>query len=218
MVVLNNHSRGFREEMIATAVIISITVMGSFILLGQFTPNQKKTKSAVLGSTSQQSETPTHTKPTEQNQNDVSNNPELETMPTPTPTPTVTPTPTPDQQKRTIPYGVDQEFENDYYKVTFSNPRVIAGTSRLFKVDVIVANIAVDAGIKNTLKAGLTLNGNNLSSTAPMTASETQTIMPKQQLTFEASISLPENVDIDEVIVEPGNELPEITYKLAPTL
>jgi len=209
----------FRDEMIVTATVISITVFGSFFLLSQFTQlnNEVPAKPQILGDRDE-----TATKETDQAQiaQATTDTPQPTATPTlspsPSPTPTATPSPTPSTVE--ISYGSTQAFENSNYKIEFSNPKLAINSSRIFKMEVIIGNKNVSEGISNDLYGVLSRDGDIISSEAPLTLSDKQLIMPEQQLSFVASLSLPENMLLEEVKYIPRPELIETTYNLDPTL
>lgn len=219
MSVSKHLSKGFREEMIASAGFAGLCALASFMLLAQLAPDPSKpNKQEVLGAQTQESI-------------ETVEAPEPVSMPTPTPTPTASPSPTPSPEPTPeteleefdnpnvveIPYGSSQDFENNEYIISFQDPHLIVTNSRTFKVDVVVSNKSVDTGIDNTLLGVIRRDGEVISSRAPLSISEIQTIMVGEQLSFVAQISLPEGTQLTQITFEPATDIIKTTYNLDPT-
>lgn len=217
--LLLNFGSSFRDEMIATALVISVTVMGSFVILSRLTVSNSKPTNQILGSQTEQAEAPT-TQPISDQTNSLL--PLQTSTPTPQPTMAITATPsaspTPQITNVEIPYGSAQTFENEHYIVEFNEPKLIIKTSRLFRIKVVIANKNIDEGISNSLLGTVAKDGEIISAQAPLSLSETATIMPGQKLTFYASLSVPENMTLNRITYVPADDILSTEYNLDPTL
>lgn len=211
----------FRDEMIMTASVIGITIVGSFFLLSQFVSSESKpgdSETMVLGS---QTEANTEIDINNESVTQIAA-PTATPLPspvaTPTPTPTPKPTPTPTPASVEISYGSSQSFENDNYLIDFNDPRLIVGSSRVFKMTVVISNKNVTDGIDNEVFGVLSLDGEVIGGEAPLTLSEKKKILPGEKLTFTASLTVPGDMMLDKVTYQPTPDTLLTTYNLDPTL
>lgn len=205
LVHIGRHYQGYKEEMIATGLVLVIGASASFFFLSQTKPVKKveplpssQNQEQVLG-VQTETQTPTPT-------------------PTPTPVPTPAPTPTPEAvvtEATPLPiisqiaeYLVadDQQFENDKYILIIKNIRMaIKGNNyRSLKVDVVLANKSVDVGLQNRLSVSIVKDGKQVASGAVMSVTESKLIKPGEKLTFGASISLIQATDVEKIYFNPG--------------
>lgn len=231
-------SKGYREELIATTAILMLVSLASFYGMYQLAPTQK---TQVLGVEDQaddepeviapESDTQESTQPSRDQQarlEEIFNQPATESAsPTPQPSPSDTSTGSsetetdqteePPETEVEIPYGAGQEYENDDYIITFDNPRLVVTQSRTFYVNVVIANKDIEAGIDNVLSARLTDDQDQvITDTAPLSLSEIAKIMPGEQLSFQASLKLPEDSQLTRISYKPENAS-NTNYNLDPT-
>ena len=197
------YKSNFREELIATAMLMGLVITGSFVLAYR-SINQPKGPELSIDS---EAEVLGTTKTIEGEVNSVIN--EL-IIPAPTPISTPKPTLKPiasssattPQYNTTIieqPYGLGGEYDNDWYRLTITNPRLIVSTSRTFKVDIVLANKAVEVGLKNRLSATIIKDGQVIAESAPFSLSESATAYPGEQISFTATMSLISGTDVARV-------------------
>jgi len=205
---MRRHYQGYKDEMMATGVVLTIGVMGTFFILGQVKPIPKPDKMSVndqqvLGAqTTEVSETQVAA---------VTATPTATPPPTPLPTPTpqiviteTTPVPTPQQEAEYL-VADDKEFENDKYILSFTNIRMYTKGSnvRSFKADAVLANKSVSEGLPNRLTVSIVKDGNVIATSAFMSLSESKTVKPGEKITFAASISLIAGTDVEKLMYHP---------------
>lgn len=198
----------FKEELVATAVLMAIVISGSFVVayrsLQKNNPDNLVADKQVLGVSQSEDEL-----------NQLLH--ELSQTPTPRPPSTPTPTSTPKPQVQPIstqsatllpsynntiieqPYGAGGEYDNADYRLTILNPRLIVSTSRVFKVDVTLANKRIENGLKNRLSATIIKDGVVIAESVPFSLSESATAYPGEQITFAASMSLISGTDVSRL-------------------
>lgn len=222
MLLLNFHS-GFKDELVTTGLVVAITVAGSFYFLSSVIIPSAHEKSVVLGLSD---EPESHTQPPTPTSNPANSatsisqfseqETEPSTTPSPSPSPSPTPSPTATPNSVEIPYGANQVFENDSYKLSFSSPVLVVTQSRLFKVQVVLANKSVSQGFTNNLYARVTRDGQTIIEAAPMSISEVKTVKPGEQITFTATLSVIEGTQIDRISFKPGSGIVDTNFTLAP--
>lgn len=225
--MIDHLGRGFRDELLATGLVMLISVVGSYyvIHLRLNKPGQAPVvvlDEKVLGAkeeTGQDRQDSGESTIEQAIKVDVESE-EAEPTPTPTPPSSNTPKPSATPNQVEIQYGINEEFENDYYIVSFSNPRLVVGNSRVFKVDVVIANKAVETeiGLHNRLHARIEREGEVIIEQAAMSNTEIKQIKQGQQLTFTASISLVSQTDISRIYYKPDGEIPEVVYEVGPLM
>lgn len=224
MVLIQNLTKGYKEELMTTAGIVSLCAVASFALLAQSAPKymSKSTSEAVLGAQSEDPVVePTIAPSLASSETVLPPSPSPSPSPTPSPSPSASPSATPEPLDNPntveIPYGASQDFENNNYLISFSDPKLIVSNSRIFKVNVVVANKDIGEGIDNTLLGVISRDGQVISSRAPLTLSEIKTIKSGEKLTFGASISLPESTQLTQITFDPPGDPLKTTYNLDPT-
>lgn len=214
--MLLHQESGFRDELIATALVLTVTIGGSFYLLHRFGMTEDEVgqqgSSLVLGVQSGEDASG-------QSSAGVAN---VGASPTPSPSPSPTPTPTPTPSPTTqtlveIPYGSDQTFENADYKITFADPKLIVGTARKFEAQVVLANKSVEGeGLTNAILATITKEGQVVADNVPMSLSETKPIKIGQQLTFTATLGMIEGTEITQLQFKPIGGVAPTTFSVSP--
>jgi len=206
----------FREEIITIALGVTVVVAGTFFMFSKVLPQSKSNDNlvwvdeATLKKLESQSETDV-LKTGGQVKSAIDENGENET--TPRPTSRATPEGNTEIDTRVeIPYGTSEKFDNEYFILSFSNPRVVMGNSKVFTVEVVLANKSVEGGLANRIHATVKKDGTVLIEAAAMSSSEVKLVYPGQKLTFTASISLIEQTEVSTVIYDPGTDLPRVTY------
>jgi hypothetical protein len=221
---LNN---GYRDELITAAGIAGLCALASFVVLAQVAPNPKTNDleaEAVLGIQSDEEMVVPQSQVAQSENNSIAvisaPSPTPSSSPTPSPeaSTAATPTPTPTPNTVEIPYGSSQDFENNDYVISFSDPILTVGASRIFRVKVVIGNKKVEEFIDNTLLGEIRRDGQVVSARAPLTLSEIKSIKPGEQLTFTASLSLPESTQLTRITFDPPGDPLQVIYNLDPTL
>lgn len=207
--MMRNHYQGYKDEMIATGVVLAIGVVGTFFVLSQVKPIPKPEEVSsenqqVLGA---QTDTTTNVQPESETGTPI---PTLTPIPTPPPTPTPqvviaesTPTATQEPEAEYL-VADDKEFENDKYILSLKNVRMyIKGSIRTFKVNVVLANKSASEGLPNRLTVAIVKDGNEIASSAYMSISEAKTVKPGEKITYSASISLIAGTDVEKLMYHP---------------
>ena len=198
----------YRDELVTMGLVFVISAVGIFFMTSRFLapePSVSSTAQAPL--------------PTQQS---VLGEQSTTTPPTPTYklgiiTPTAgvassAATPTPAQ----VPYGAGRSYAYENYQIEFLDPRLIfenGAERRRFVIDVVIKNISVVSGIKNSLAAAIVKDGNVIVPEAPLSLSESKLILPSQQLSFTARLSLIEGTDVVTLTFAP-DDLEPVTHEL----
>ena len=203
---------GFRDELIATAMTLSLLVLGSFLVTETTLMHGRKQSQKV----DQALAMPT-------------NNPQTlgvtdTALPPPTPEPETVKTNTIQSTQSAnlveVPYGEDQDFDYPAYSMSFRFPRISfeekTNNRRKLLVTVWIKNKEVQAGLKPRLTASIVKDGIVIVPAALMYASESRTLAVGEELSFTASLSLIEATDVRELKFKPGNDIPETSYFLYP--
>jgi hypothetical protein len=217
------YETSFREEIIATALLMGVVITGSFLLVYRSIHKDPeslltvKNEEAVLG------------KSTEEDAKTIKDAIDTaieEVIPTPTPKPVVQKTTPSSSQSATMsplyntsvieqPYGTGGEYDTTDYRLTLINPRLVIGTTRTFRVDVILANKSVQQGLKNRLSALIIKEGDVIAESAPFSVSESATVMPGEQITYTATMSLISGTDVARIKYLPlVDGIPETIHDL----
>ena len=195
----------FREELVATAMVMVVTVGGSFYLLNLLvSPNQldekiEPTKSPahqvvegmvqVLGQYDSPTIIPTIIPVT--------------TIPT-----QLTSSPTPDPYISEVFYGVGGLYEYDSYRMEINSPRLTFdarnSNNRKLLVDIVITNKTVVEGMNTILTASVVKDGVIIVPAAALSVSESKIIMPGQAYNFQARLSLIESTDVKEITYKPA--------------
>lgn len=204
----------FRDEMLATGLVLILTAAGSFFLVDFLT--------------SDRTNPPDNATPQTLGANDTSKDPldsdktvtlpSVTPLPTQLPTPTPTPVPTPNPYLTEVPYGFEGSYGYDEYHLKIQNPRIEfnsqTNSGRKFKVDLILRNVNVGEGMVNRITATVIKDGKVIVNEASLSNSETKTVMPGEQLTFTASLALIEGTDVGSVSFKPGGKLKDVNHSM----
>jgi hypothetical protein len=202
----NFYHNHYKEELIATAVLMAVVVTGSFVVAYRVMqkPQIPVTDQQVLGTTKEEAELERMLR-------------EALATPTPKPASAVTPITSPaltainppslgtpsaaniPTYNNTVieqPYGNGGEYDNADYRLTIANPRLVVSASRIFKVDVILANKRIQAGLTNRLSATIIKEGAVIAESVPFSLTQSATAFPGEQISFTASMSLIAGTDV----------------------
>lgn len=218
-----NLSGGFRDELVASAMALSLLVVGSFVLTevffgkdGSHSPTQTENNPQTLGVTTTLPE-------------------QINLLPTPTPILTLGALPivasaaaSPSATTKTategavvapvVPFGDDGAYDYSAYKIAFANPRIVfdatRNTARKLVVEVTLTNKTVMEGLETRLSASIVKDGVIIVPKAVMRVPKRQTVGPNQQAVFQAELTLVEATDVRELLYEPGGDLPPTSHFL----
>lgn len=200
----NSLWESFREELVATSMVMVVTIGGSFYLLNILVSPKvmeekpEPTKSPahqvvegmvqVLGQYDQPSLKPT-------------------SMPvTIVPSP-VANSPTPDPYQSEVFYGVGGLYEYDEYRMEINSPRLTfdarSSDKRKLLIDIVITNKTVTEGMNTILTASVVKDGVIIVPAAALSVSESKIIMPGQTYSFQARLSLIESTDVKEISYKP---------------
>lgn len=194
---------GFRDEMIATAMTLSLLVVGSFIL----TERTINPKSFLFSTKSTPSATPQTL-----GVSDVA-----PAVIEPTPQPTLSP-PTPPVDLAEVVYGQDGDYDFEGYSISFRNPRITfeakTNAKRKLWVNIWVKNKSIAEGIVTKLTASIIKDGEVIVPTAALNIPNPRKLNLGEEVSFEASLSLIEGTDVRELKFKPGNGIAEASHFL----
>ncbi len=207
---LTNYWSGFRDELVATSLVLVVAMGGSFFIVHQLlappemdSPEQSATheNGDVLGSTGEEMKSP----------------PTIVVTGAAT-IPVVSPTI--NDFLTTILFGVGGEYEGDSYKIEVINPRLEfdarTNLSRKFLVDIRLTNKSVAGGLFPTFTAAIMKDGVVIVPAAALSVSPQGLVLPGQTTAFTARLSLIEGTDIHEISYKPGGDLPNVSHALNP--
>ena len=197
----------FRDELLITCFVLIFTISATFYITGQaLNPREAEPEEDILPEIEEVLGT-----------NDI---PLVEPSPTLRPT---TPPPSPtggDSTKVSVPYGIDAAYPYTDYEVVITNPQLqfdsTKPNARQFVVTLIIKNKSITQGIENNVSARIIKDGNVIVPKASMSVSESQIVLPGEQLTFEAKISLIESTDVAALEIEPPGASAPMIHNIAP--
>jgi hypothetical protein len=204
----------FRDEIIATSLVLGLSVVGSFLLVHRLADENKSSEtkktvseaeeqSQVLGEAINQAiEEATTTTGDEASE------------PTRNPSPTVTPSP----EDTEVFYGLGGTHSFADYELVIKIPRITfnirASESRTFLVDMILRNKSIEAGLTNRITAAIVKDGMVIVPQAAMSVTESKIVRPGEQLTFQARLSLIEGTDVKSIQFEPKESTNHVKHDL----
>lgn len=204
---------GFGDELITTGLVLTVVVGGSFFVMSRlFRPVPRvvsENDEVVMGAQDAAGG---------QGRGLAEDSRASYELASPTalvsPSPSTSPTKTPSSEVNVveIPYGPDQEFENDFYYLRFINPRLISGASLIFKVDVELGNKTAEGGVHNRIHATVVKDAEMVIEKAAMSNTEITQVNAQEKVIFTASLSLIQETDIEKLIYEPGADMPRVVY------
>jgi len=216
--MISNMLSGYREELIATSLVLGLSVTGTFYMAHRYlTPTQitpaetgsnqgdgQKDKGVILGekdSTISQITTATPT-----------------LLPTDSPIPTAS-TPTTSPQMTEVFYGEGGLYEYESYRLEIKSPRIVFDVQKMserkFVVDVVLTNYSVTGGLANALTVSIEKDGNLIVPSAALSLSENRMVKIGETMHYQAKISLIEGTDVRELIFKPA-QLTESKHLLSP--
>jgi len=207
---------GYRDELIATAMTLSLLVLGSFLVTEKvfLHPVPKPKKLAVVAEPSSVPQ------PQTLGVQDVA----------PTPSPSLTPFQLASLKSvaasegarvySEVPYGEDGYVEYPGYVVTYKNPRIsfdkTTNLKRQFLVDLTVENRSLAEGIDVRLTASIVKDGKVIIQDAALSLPDSRALGMGEKLVTTASLGLIEGTDLRELKFKPGHDLPMASHFLNP--
>ena len=215
----------FRDELVATSLVLAMAVGGSFFIayrLLSANPNKDSSQVTDLDSQRNQDETGRAENPKDKivlgdssnnNKNDdviESKNDESKiNLPTPTMGPYIV----------EVPYGLDGKYTFDDYVLEITEPKIQydqtdSGPRKLI-VEMVLRNISITKGLSNKIEASIVKDGNVIVPKAAMSVSESKLILPKEQITFEARLSLIDGTDVKEIFFSSENSSNKVVHTVS---
>jgi len=198
----------FREELMASGMVLLLIVSASFFTVSRIlnvSPGVKGQDNSTQEAITDLTATPPAGK--------VLGQEVVEKRPTES-----LPTPTIDPLDSEVPFGTGGEYDYDQYSITLTNPRLTFNmkdtATRKFLVEITLANKNIAAGLPNQVYASIVKDGNIIVPKAALSTNESKVLMPGENQTFEARLSLIEATDVKEVIFAPTGDLPQIVHPL----
>lgn len=209
----------YRDELIATSLVLGLSVFGTFFIASRLQQDDDlpETFSDESGNEIEVDEAEILGEKIEE-AIEIATNPGNTPEPTALITPSATPTPGPLDTE--VFYGIGGSYSFDEYEVVFNSPKLVfnlkESESRTFLINVILRNKNIEAGIQNRLTVSIVKDGNVIVSEAALSVSESRNVLPGEQLTFEARISLIEGTDVREIFYSPKNSSKHVEHELQP--
>lgn len=196
---------GFKDELVATAMTLSLVVFGSFIL----------TERIIVRDTAVKDELPVSTPvpaPQTLGLSDV--------VVTPSPVATMLSASQNASEGAVVfsevPYGQDGNYDFSEYSITFRNPRIVfdakTNSKRKLMVTVWIKNKIMVEGIGTKLSASIIKDGVIIVPNAAMHVPSSRLLGVNEEGVFEASISLIEGTDVREIKYVPSENLPQASH------
>jgi len=214
--ISGNYWSSFREELVATSLVLVVAVGGSFFVLDRLTrhdeskPLSKKepeTVEEILGEVMGESD--------ELVESEIK--PKV-TVSVPSPTPEMKPTENPYMSE--VFYGTGGLYQNDKYTLGINSPRLIFDArdtgARKLVVNISLTNKSITAGIQTNLSATIIKDGTVIVPKAAMSVSETKMVLPGESFDYEARISLIEGTDVSLLTFKAGDNEVQIEHILRP--
>jgi hypothetical protein len=208
--LFNNYWSSFRDELIATSLVLVVAVGGSFFILNrlvapkkvEFTPTEAASEitKQVLGQQSDQA---------------------VETTVTVAPTlKAIIPTPTDNPYTSEVFYGTGGMYQYEGYTFSLNSPRIQFDAretnARKLLVDMVLTNNNISAGLQNSVTATIIKDGVVIVPQAAMSVTETKIVLPGETLNFQAKLSLIEGTDVSIISFKPAGSLPVVEHILRP--
>jgi hypothetical protein len=196
---------GYKDELVATAMTLSLVVMGSFIFTERLIVRDNQ-PIAIASPQTEQAQT--------LGVSDVS------------------PTPIPSSNTLTkssnasegavvfseVPYGQNGDYDFAEYSISFRNPRIVfdaqTNSRRKLLVNVWIKNKIVIEGIDSKLSVSIIKDGTVIVPNAAMHIPSSRLLGVNEEGTFEAGISLIEGTDVRELKFTPSENLPKTSHFL----
>jgi hypothetical protein len=208
----------YREELIATSLVLILTVFGSFYLTYRYTRPQKQLYQEKVEEMKRQ-EVAKKIDEAMRMVAGLTTDPQLSAV-NQAASPTIVPLPTPTlaPQELSSSYGSPGHYVFDEYTLVIDNPRVVVnllnGKERRFIADVTITNRSVARGLPTTFSASIIKETTIVVAKAPMASSDNKIIMPGEELSLQIRIALIEDNDVNEVIYEPQGLVDTVTHLL----
>lgn len=206
---------GYKDEMWATGMVLGLTVVGSFFFANQYMGNAGEDEVVRFRTISTEKIAPTPDPAVAQNEQVLGSNVVL----SPTPQVGLQAIPTLGSDFTEVGFGYGGMYDHPGYKLELSSPRIRiqknTSSSRLFVVDLALTNLAIAEGIPNRIGARVVKDGAVVAEDAAMTVTPLGLVPQGARVSFQASISLIEGTDVDQVIFKPEG-LKEVLHMLNP--
>lgn len=210
--LFNHYWSSFREELVATSLILMVAVGGSFFILNRLVSPPTNTVKPLSQSQASQQIADAINHPPSENQvlgSQSEPNPEATT---PSPLPTTVLQPTINPYSTEVFYGTGGLYQYDGYKLGLNSPRIVFDardtSSRKLVIDVVLTNNKVNSGIQNSLTGTIIKDGIVIVPQAAMSVSEAKVVMPGETLSFQAKLSLIEGTDVSIISFRPPGATP----------
>lgn len=190
---------GFKDELVATAMTLSLVVLGSFILterlVGRELPPSEEPVTQTLGVMDEA---------------------------TPLPVASLSPRTVEASEGATVfsevPYGQNGDYDFSEYSISYRNPRIVfdakTNSRRKLVVSVWIKNKMVIEGIDSKMSVSIVKDGVIIVPNAAMHIPQPKRLLVNEEAMFEASISLIEGTDVRELKYNPGANLPVSSHFL----
>jgi hypothetical protein len=201
---------GFRDELVATAMTLSLLVLGSFLLTERmiFQPESPTSPLAEVVNEDRKPETL-----------GVQDQSPQTTLPTPM----IKAASTASEGAKVfseVPYGEDGDYDFDGYAISFRDPRITfdaeTNTKRRLMVNVWMKNKNIINGLDMRLTASIIKDGKVIVPAAALHIPQPKRLGVNEEMSFAASISLIEGTDVRELKYVPGGGIVDASHFLYP--
>jgi hypothetical protein len=211
--IFNNYWSDYREELIATSLVLVVAVGGSFFILHRLvSPTPPQTPALSQPQASQEIADVIN----QNRQAQVLGNQTTGETPVVTGTPSLAPTvpaqPTGDPYLTEVFYGTGGLYQYDGYKLGLNSPRMVIDardtSSRKLVIDMVLTNNSVASGLQNNLTGTIIKDGIVIVPQAAMSVTESKVVMPGETFNFQAKLSLIEGTDVSIISFRPPGAQP----------
>lgn len=208
---------GYNDELMATGLVLGLTVLGSFFFAHQYMDQTSHDEVIQLRTISEERISPTpDPQSSSQNQQVLGANNNTSII---TPTSGLQPVPTSGGDFTEVGFGYGGLYDLPDYKLEISSPRIrimnTTAASRMFVVDMVLTNKTISEGIPNRISARVVKDEAVVAPEAVMTVTPLGLVPQGARVSFQASISLIEGTDVDQLLFKPEG-LKETLHLLNP--
>lgn len=201
---------GFRDEMIATALTLSLVVVGSFVVMERMMDRPEPEKEITVPVVAPNPQT--------LGVQDVvaaATPLPIEVSPTPQASPSGEPV-----EIAEVVYGDDGEYDFEAYTISFTNARLQFDQKTKLKrkmlISIKVKNKSISDGLPVKASASIVKDGVVIVPAAALYIPGSRKIGLGEEVSFEATLPLVEATDVREIKFKPGGEIVEASHFLYP--
>jgi hypothetical protein len=207
---LKDYWSSFREELVATSLVLVVAAGGSFFIINKMVNGQTITPPS--DEAVRRAEMENQIAQATNQVLGIETAPTISVTPGLSPQPTLMLSPTSNPFNSELTYGTGGLYETEQYKLGISTPRIMFDardmTSRKFVVDMTLTNKTVTNGLSNAITASIVKDGVVIVPNAAMSVSDAKVIMPSESVTYQGRLSLIEGTDVSLIRFSPSGLSP----------